>query len=205
MESYERWKIVPGFPLYEVSNSGKIRSIDRTLQDVNGRVLHYKQKERRTMINNKGYAYVSVKQNGKPVKLYIHRAVALAFIDNPCNKPCVNHIDNNPLNNNVENLEWCTKQENTDWMVVQGRNKRDKHWLMMQEQARRKTYKPVIATDLIDGRETIYDRLNGVKADGYSPGNVFYYIRAKRPYKGKMWRYLYEEQQAEDRRNAQKN
>lgn len=42
----------------------------------------------------------------------LHRIIALTFIPNPENKPCVNHIDGNKLNNNIDNLEWCTYSEN---------------------------------------------------------------------------------------------
>lgn len=48
----------------------------------------------------------------KPVNVYVHRLVATAFIDNPNNKPEVNHIDLNRSNNHISNLEWVTTEEN---------------------------------------------------------------------------------------------
>ena len=55
---------------------------------------------------------VATSFDGVRVNLYIHRAIALAFIPNPENKPCINHKDGNKLNNSIDNLEWCTHQEN---------------------------------------------------------------------------------------------
>lgn len=60
------------------------------------------------------YFRVKLSKNGKTKTYLIHRLVAEAFIDNPDNKPCINHIDENGLNNHVSNLEWCTYKENNN-------------------------------------------------------------------------------------------
>lgn len=96
MEKIEEWKPIPGAEAYEISNMGKVRFC---------KSKRYQQ----TYVNN-GYEIVRLMACNKNVR--IHRAVALAFIPNPENKPQVNHIDGNKLNNNVENLEWTTASEN---------------------------------------------------------------------------------------------
>lgn len=63
--------------------------------------------------NRDGYKVVALYKNNKSTAKTVHRLVALAFIPNPENKPCVNHIDGNKQNNNIENLEWVTYSENT--------------------------------------------------------------------------------------------
>ena len=78
---------------------------DGTITDANGVPLKlYKERN--------GYMRVWIIQNGKRVKASVHRLVAKAFIPNPENKPCVNHIDGNKENNCASNLEWCTHSEN---------------------------------------------------------------------------------------------
>lgn len=186
----DEWRVIPGYEYYEVTKDGRVRSIDRIIRYENGRTVRYRSKVLKRQINNKGYVSYTIKILNKNYKLYAHRAVALAYIPNPLNKPCVNHIDNNPLNNNVKNLEWCTKQENTDWMVIQGRNKRDDHWRAMQLIAKKKQYKPVISTDLLTGEQKIYEFLNAVREDGYQPSDVCTAIKhGWGTYKGKKWEY----------------
>lgn len=89
----------------------KIKGTHRTLIPLkNGRVFDA-QKNCLTpeFENNGGYLKINI-GNGK--QKYVHRVVAEAFIPNPENKPCVNHIDGNKKNNHVDNLEWVTYSEN---------------------------------------------------------------------------------------------
>ena len=99
----EIWKNVKGFEnVYQISNFGNLKSFKK---DKNGKIL--------SQVNKKnGYFSVILTSKKKILHTRIHRLVALAFIPNPNNKPCVNHKDGNKQNNNVKNLEWCSYQEN---------------------------------------------------------------------------------------------
>lgn len=84
--------------------------------DCSGRVLNLKTgKYLLGQKNSKsGYWSVQLSNKGKKKRLYIHRIVAMAFLDNPENKATVNHINGNLDDNTIENLEWATQQENSD-------------------------------------------------------------------------------------------
>lgn len=106
----EVWKAIPGHEgAYEVSNFGRVRSLDRQqwqgrrLCNLRGRIL-------KPIPNQLGYLYVNLKRNTKPI--FIHRLVACGFVENPQSFTVVNHIDGNPSNNHYSNLEWCTHREN---------------------------------------------------------------------------------------------
>ena len=99
MSVFETFVKIEGFENYEVSNLGKVRNIK------SGRTLKPK-------LNRGGYLMYGLYENNKQKYLYLHRILATAFIDNPEEKPCVNHIDENKLNNDLSNLEWCTVREN---------------------------------------------------------------------------------------------
>lgn len=59
-----------------------------------------------------GYLAVNLYEFGVCKHYYVHRLVAEAFVDNPNNYKCVNHIDCNKKNNNFDNLEWCSQKHN---------------------------------------------------------------------------------------------
>ena len=61
---------------------------------------------------NNDYLQVCLCENAKAKIFLVHRLVAIHYIDNPENKPCVNHIDGNKQRNCTDNLEWCTHSEN---------------------------------------------------------------------------------------------
>ena len=64
-------------------------------------------------INSYGYRVVSLTKDGVRKDHKVHRLLAKAFIPNPNNYRCINHIDGNKLNNSLSNLEWCTHGQNT--------------------------------------------------------------------------------------------
>lgn len=68
-----------------------------------------------------GYKYASLSLNNKFKNNLIHRLVATAFIPNPENKPCVNHLNRMKTDNRIENLEWCTYSENNTHCIKTGR------------------------------------------------------------------------------------
>lgn len=93
------WKKIQGFENYSVSDDGLIRNDSRN-------------KLKAQRVNKDGYNKVSIYENGNAHTFRVHRLVAEAFIDNPLQKPDINHIDGNKTNNNCNNLEWVTKSEN---------------------------------------------------------------------------------------------
>lgn len=110
----ELWLPIKGFESsYLVSNTGKIKSIDRIIDrgfsklPLKGKLL--------SPGNNSGYLYVILSKGKISKTVQIHRIVAETFIPNPNNLPCVNHKDENTLNNCVDNLEWCTKSYNNSY------------------------------------------------------------------------------------------
>lgn len=122
----EIWKDIKGYEgMYQVSNLGKVRSLDRTVTQKHTKGFMYdrvmKGRVLRPIENNKGYLSVTLSSpNKKYERPLIHRLVASHFLDNEDNKPQVNHIDTDKHNNAVSNLEWVTGRENYDHAMKMG-------------------------------------------------------------------------------------
>mgnify|MGYP001763822096 CR=1 FL=1 len=99
---------IEGYEGYFVDREGKVFS------SRSGKL-----KELSQSVQRKYYA-VKLHVHGKTKHDFTHRLVAITFIDNPENKPFVNHKDGNKLNNKADNLEWVTRQENVDHAMKHG-------------------------------------------------------------------------------------
>lgn len=110
----EIWKPIKGFEdKYEVSNYGRVKSLNRTTVDCNGNVRYYKGRLLKLKPNKvRGYTAVRLYKNGKVNHIEVHRLVGIHFIPNPDNLPVINHLNTIRHNNHVDNLEWCSYGEN---------------------------------------------------------------------------------------------
>lgn len=120
----EEWRPVVGYEgLYEVSNTGRVRSFDRYVKYSNGQIHLHKGKVLSPGKNTKGYLSVVLNCSGKRKTITVHRLVTEAFIPNPDNLPEVNHKDEDKTNNRVENLEWCDRNYNLNYGTARIRSR----------------------------------------------------------------------------------
>ena len=109
----ETWKDIIGYEgLYMVSNLGYIKSMAK--EWITNKSKRKKPETiMRMATDSNGYFQCWLSNgNGKPKNMLVHRLVATAFLENDCNKRCVNHKNGNKKDNRVENLEWATSSEN---------------------------------------------------------------------------------------------
>jgi hypothetical protein len=92
-------KPIPNYPNYSVTKDGKVWS-------------HKTNKELKQFYGRNGYYQISLCNKGSIKKFSLHRIMANTYLDNPNNKPQVNHINGIKTDNRLENLEWTTRSEN---------------------------------------------------------------------------------------------
>lgn len=110
----EVWKDIEGYEgLYQVSNLGRVKSLQRLLNTTRYSNRTCKERVLKPLKSKQSKYYsVSLYKGSKQKVVHIHRLVAMNFIPNPKKSEEVNHIDGDVSNNKVDNLEWCTRSEN---------------------------------------------------------------------------------------------
>lgn len=123
----EQWKAIKGFKEYQISTDGRVKARSGKILTPND--------------NGFGYLHIHLMKDGKPHAKKIHRLVAEAFIDNPEQKPQVNHIDGNKANNSLDNLEWTTQSENMKHAYINGLRSKTRRQVVQIELATNKQLK----------------------------------------------------------------
>lgn len=109
--------------MYQASNLGQIKSLERIFIRNNKFLRIYKEKIKKqceTSKRNSKQGYLCTRlidKNGKSKSELVHILIARTFIPNPLSKPTVNHKDGNKHNNNIKNLEWNTYSENNSHAI----------------------------------------------------------------------------------------
>jgi hypothetical protein len=143
----EEFRKIQGYDNYSVSNFGNVRN------DTTRLILQ--------PIISTNYYIVNLYRDNKKKSFHIHRLVALTFIQNPENKKCVDHIDNNKLNNNVNNLRWATITENNRNKVLSSRNTSGVKGVMWLQ--KRKKWKAQVKIDGKSKHLGYFDNLEDAK------------------------------------------
>ena len=115
MNEQEEWRPVVGYEgRYEVSNLGRVRSLDRLIYHKETNTYHkVKGKVLSKCLDSKGYEFVCLGA-GRSDQKRVHRLIADAFIPNPEKKRFVDHINTDRTDNSLDNLRWVTCSENVN-------------------------------------------------------------------------------------------
>ena len=147
----EEWKDVKDYEgLYQVSNLGRVKSVERMKwSGLNGGCyVTVPERILKTIKDKYGYLTVNLCKDSKMKTYKVHRLVATAFLDNPNNLPMINHKNEIKSDNHVDNLEWCDASYNANYGTrnqrvgekvaekLRGRNLSEEHKKKISERMR---------------------------------------------------------------------
>ena len=109
----EIWKDITGYEgLYQASNLGRIKSLDRMRKNRWNTFYIIKGDYKKIWLNSSGHLTANLNKYGERSGFLVHRLIALTFIPNLENKPEINHKNLIKIDNRIENLEWVYNHEN---------------------------------------------------------------------------------------------
>lgn len=119
----EIWKAIEGYEgYYEISNLGRVKSIDRYVRK-GGHSFHVKEKILKQHINDSGYPIVILTKEKKSKWVRVHRLIAEAFIPNPNNLPEIDHINTDKKDYRIDNLRWVSHKQNMNNAITKREQK----------------------------------------------------------------------------------
>ncbi len=169
--------------LYQVSNCGRIKSLERYEQCGNHLRIR-RERILKPIINDYGYIVVNLFKKRKITQYQVHRLVAEAFIPNPYDLPEVNHKDEDTKNNSVFNLEWCTHYYNINYGT---RTKR-----ATETQLNRKDSSKTVLQYTTDGQfvKEYPSVKEAARQNGFNFGHIASCCRGEiKTSRGYIWRY----------------
>lgn len=187
--SEEIWKPVVGYEgHYEVSNLGRIKSVERRTRFVSKNGKECTRRVRERIIQGTehcidGRISVMLSKGNEKKRIAVHRLVAKAFCDNPHGYTEINHIDENPRNNRADNLEWCTRDYNM-------------HYGTIQERVYDKMKRPIRAVS-VQGDEVRFNSISAAERLKFVKVSILKSIRTGCIYRGFYWEYDDDKQQTE--------
>lgn len=187
----EEWRDVVGYEgYYMVSNLGRIIVLGRLVKRKhrNGKDANYFMQPHlcsTSIAPSTPYRRMTFVRNGKHETKLLHRIIAEAFLSNPCNLPCVDHIDDNPSNSIASNLQWCTHKTNNS----------KEHHRKASSKARRgipaHNRTAVVRLYTNGNLAEVYPSMAHAELDGFSHSAIHRVIHGKlKSHKGYKWMYL---------------
>ena len=174
----EIWKDIDGFEgLYQVSNLGNVRSLDREVRHPRGGMCITKGKVMKPVMDRCGYLQVGLHKNGKTRRFYVHRLVYVAFNGVIPDELQVNHLDEDKTNNRLENLNLMTPSENSNFGT-------------RTERSANARSKSVVALD--EAGNVVFEFPSTAEAgrNGFNQGNLSACCSGKlRTHRGYRWKY----------------